>query len=84
MALIDLSPEEVTLLRASLDSYAYWEHRDELPHGSGFIYDPDNLDPDEYDIEELKSSEAWKEVQAALALDERLAVLEGPDVDENP
>ena len=76
MPTIDLSPEEVAILRSALESAEYWEHRDDLPYNSGYILDPDMLDPDDYDIEELKTSEAWAEVLALRALDERLSLLE--------
>ena len=71
MAFIDLSPEEIAILLSALDSAEYWEHKDALPHNSGYI-----LDPEDYEIEELKESEAWAEVLAIRALDTRLMELE--------
>ena len=71
MASIELSPEEIAILRSALDSAEYWEHKDALPHNSGYI-----LDPEDYEIEGLKESEAWAEVLAIRALDTRLMELE--------
>ena len=73
MASIELSPEEIAILRSALDSAEYWEHKDALPHNSGYI-----LDPEDYEIEGLKESEAWAEVLAIRALDTRLMELEKP------
>lgn len=69
MPTIDLSTEEIALLRSALDSREYWEYREDLPHGSGFIYDPEPGSVEE-------QSEAWSEVQRGRALDARLAQLE--------
>lgn len=71
MTSIDLSPEEIGILRSALDSAEYWEHRDQLPHDSGYI-----LDPEPEDLEAEEAREAWEEVLAIRALDERLALLE--------
>ena len=79
MTTIDLALEEIAILRSALDSAEYWEHKDDLPHDSGYILNPDMLDPDDYDIAELKASEAWVEVLALRALDERLRLLTCPN-----
>lgn len=84
MSTIDLSAEEVALLRSALESAEYWEHKDDLPHDSGYILDPNMLDPDEYDIEEITASEAWAEVLALRALDGRLALIEEPNMPIDP
>jgi hypothetical protein len=68
---IDLNPAEIALLRSALDSAEYWEHRDQLPHDSGYI-----TDPEPEDLEDEEAREAWDEVQALRALDARLYELE--------
>jgi hypothetical protein len=69
MPVIDLSPEEVGLLRSALESAEYWEHKDDLDHDSGYIIDPEPGSAEE-------QSEAWEVVQEMRALDERLHALE--------
>lgn len=77
MSLIDLSEREIEVLRSALDSAEYWEHKDQLPHNSGFILDPDMLvDHTQEEIDAIKGSEAWQEVQEIRALDARLRELE--------
>jgi hypothetical protein len=71
MPTIDLKPEEIAILRSALDSAEYWEHRDQLPVNSGYV-----LDPDPEDLKDESVRDAWEEVQALRALDERLRALE--------
>jgi hypothetical protein len=68
---IDLSPEEIGLLRSALESAEYWEHREQLPHDSGFI-----TDPEPEDLRDEEAREAWEEVLALRALDARLSAIE--------
>ena len=74
MPTIDLSPEEIGLLRSALESTEYWEYRDVLPHGSGYIYDPESMvepyTPDE------EQQEALDEIKTLRELDARLYELE--------
>ena len=77
MALVDLSVAELGLLGEALDSYEYWEHRDQLPHDSGFITVMDDQDMDavfaDSDEDEVEAaSEAWAAVKAARALATKL------------
>ena len=69
MASIELSPEEIELLRSALDSAMYWEHKDDLPVNSGYVLDPEPGSEEE-------KSEAWQEVLAMRALDDRLWLLQ--------
>lgn len=76
--LVALTGDEIGLLREALDSYEYWEHRDTLPHDSGFItiMDDDDFEAQRKsytgeDGEEMR--EAWEAVKAARALEKKLA-----------
>jgi len=81
MTAIDLSPEEIAILRSALDSAEYWEHKDVLPHNSGYILDPAFMvEAPEMDEEQR---EAWDAVLALRALDDRLAALEKEEVTSN-
>jgi hypothetical protein len=71
MSAINLNAEEIAILRSALESAEYWEHRDVLPHDSGYI-----LTPDPEDIEDPNARESWEEILAMRALDERLRELE--------
>ena len=73
MSQIDLAPEEIELLLSALDSAEYWEHKDQLPHNSGYILDPEYMvDAPKMDEEAL---EAWEEVKRLRAIAERLQQL---------
>jgi len=80
---VELTPDELELLKSALDSFEYWEHRDELPHDSGFITIIDDQDFEtqitlsgRLDEDEIESAqEAWDEVKAARALDAKLSAL---------
>jgi len=69
MPVIDLSPEEIAILRSALDSAEYWEHKDDLPVNNGYVLDPEPGSEEE-------ESEAWEEVLAIRALSDRLQLLE--------
>jgi len=81
---IELDAAELALLREALDSYEYWEHRDELPHDSGFITVIDDQDYEAqvtlggrvHDEDMEAADEAWAAVKAARALDAKLAALQ--------
>lgn len=76
---IELTPDEIGLLIDALDSYEYWEHRDLLPHGSGFITVMDDEDFERQvvlgggDQDEIDAAvEAWQCVKEARKLTDRL------------
>ena len=77
---ITLTPAEVELLDSALDSYEYWEHRDLLPHDSGYITIQDDQDYErqvtlggQLDEDETEAAdEAWEAVKAARALASKL------------
>lgn len=71
MATIDLTPNEIALLRSALGSAEYWDHRDYLPHNNGYI-----IDPDESQLDTEEARDAWEEVQELRALDARLLDLQ--------
>ncbi len=77
MITVTLTVEELELIDSALDSYEYWEHRDELPHDNGHItieneddFDAQIVGYDEEDHGEMR--EAWKAVKAARALADKL------------
>jgi hypothetical protein len=79
-----LTETELGLLIDALDSYEYWEHRDELPHDSGNItvLDDDdfeqNVRPNVFDDEAEEVQEAWEAVKASRALEDKLMRLVTP------
>jgi len=76
---LTLTLEELILLDEALDSYEYWEHRDQLPHDSGAvtIIDHDDFLQQRVDglvADEEEVDEAWGAVKAARELARKLFV----------
>jgi hypothetical protein len=80
---VALTRSDVALLRSALDSYEYWEHRDELPHDSGYITVQDDADFEaQCGVANGDANAAWFAVKQARALESKLAdaVREDDDV----
>jgi len=76
---LTLTVDEIELLDSALDSFEYWEHRDQLPHDSGSITIIDQDDFYEQRVagailDEEEVDEAWEAVKAARALARKLFV----------
>ena len=77
---VPLTVAEIELLDSALDSFEYWEHRDQLPHDSGNITVEDDQDYEaqvtlggRLDEDEMESAdEAWEAVKDARALARKL------------
>lgn len=62
---VELTPEELALLRESLDSHAYWQLSDTHYRNDGYVRDPGSDDP-----------EAATAIRATHALEEKLRVIQ--------
>ncbi len=79
-----LTPEEVVLVRDALDSHCYWqiaERGDVLPVNDGYVLVEQGQTVEDFAAEqgldvEYVDTDAFEQVQEALALDERLAGLQ--------